>query len=449
MNAQVTIIGGGLAGSECALYLAKRGIKVRLFEMRPKKMTPAHNTGFLSELVCSNSLKSKKPENASGMLKRELELLGSSLIEIAHRCSVNAGDALAVDRDAFSRSVTKELENKLEIVREQITDIDELNINDGIVVIATGPLTSEALMNSLKDWFETQELHFFDAVSPIIDAQSIDYSKAFIADRYGEPDEEGNIPEGDYVNCLMDKDEYTQFYQALIDGEVIPIKDFERKRLFERCQPIEEIARSGVDAMRYGPMKPVGLIDPKTKKEPYAVVQLRKENQAGTMYNIVGFQTRLKWPEQKRIIRKIPGLQRSEILRYGVMHKNAYINSPLLLNEDFSSKKNENLFFAGQITGVEGYVESISSGHFVGMNIFNRLNHGENIAFPLETMMGGLFAYCSSAQDLKPMYANFGLLPALDKKVPKRQRRAAKSQRGLEVLLNFIKEKRIETGVEL
>jgi methylenetetrahydrofolate--tRNA-(uracil-5-)-methyltransferase len=435
----VNIVGGGLAGSECALYLSERGVKVRLFEMRPVKMTPVHQTAFLSELVCSNSLKSEMIENASGMLKNELTLLNSRLLNIANQCRVKAGKALAVDRNLFSQKVTQAVEERIEIVREEITDIRKFNLQDEYLVVATGPLTSESLMASLASFLKSEELFFFDAVSPIIDSEEIDKEIVFSADRYDQFDEFHQPKAGDYLNCPMDKNTYEQFQEALIKADCLPVEDFEKKHLFDRCQPIEEIAKSGVDAMRFGPLKPVGLIDPRTGKEPYAVVQLRKENNCGTMYNLVGFQTRLKWSEQKRIIRMIPGLEHVDVLRYGVMHKNAYINSPILLHDDFSSKKCSRLYFAGQITGVEGYVESIASGYFVGMNIYQELMGLEKITFPLETMIGSLFNYCSHSDDLKPMYANFGLLPDLRIRAPKKKRRAEKSKRGLQIMKEFLK----------
>lgn len=436
----VNIIGGGLAGSECALYLSERGVKVRLFEMRPAKMTPVHQTDLLSELVCSNSLKSEMIENASGMLKNELSLLDSRLLNIANQCRVAAGKALAVDRHLFSQKVTQAVEERTEIIRKEITDIRDFNLQNEHLVLATGPLTSESLMGSIASFLKSEELFFFDAVSPIIDSEEIDRQIVFSADRYDQFDEDQQPKTGAYLNCPMDRNTYEQFREALINAECLPVEDFEKKHLFDRCQPIEEIAKSGVDAMRFGPLKPVGLLDPRTGKEPYAIVQLRKENNNGTMYNLVGFQTRLKWPEQKRIIQMIPGLERVDVLRYGVMHKNAYINSPILLNDDFSSKKNAKLFFAGQITGVEGYVESIASGYFVGMNIHQKLRGKAKITFPLETMMGGLFHYCSHSDDLKPMYANFGLIPPLSTKVPKKRRRTEKAKRGLHVMNEFLKE---------
>jgi len=305
----VNIVGGGLAGSECALYLAERGVDVKLFEMRPTRMTPVHQTGLFSELVCSNSLKSQMLENASGMMKLELSLLESRSLQIAKECRVNAGKALAVDRNLFSQSISDILQDKVEVIREEVKDFEEFDLENDFVVIATGPMTSSPLLNTLQDLFNQKGLFFFDAVSPIIDSDGIDLNTVFSADRYDQFDEQNNFKPGDYLNCPMNQDEYELFREALVNAQVLPVEDFEKKHLFDRCQPIEEIAKSGMDAMRYGPLKPVGIVDPKTGKEPYSVVQLRKENQAGTMYNLVGFQTRMKWPEQKRIIRMIPGLE--------------------------------------------------------------------------------------------------------------------------------------------
>lgn len=441
---KINIIGGGLAGSECALYLSSKGLDVTLYEMRPEKKTDVHETGKLAELVCSNSLKSETVDNASGMLKKEMKLLGCSLLKIAEESRVEAGKALAVDRKIFSEKTTQVVEKKVKVVRKPIEDIDEFDLENEIVVVATGPLTSDALMKSLKKRLHTEELFFFDAVSPIINTQSIDLSKAFFADRY-EQLEEGSedLKEGNYINCPMNREEYAIFREALINAEEIESKEFEKKFLFDRCQPIEEIAKSGMDAMRFGPMKPVGLIDPNTMKEAHAIVQLRKENKEGSMYNIVGFQTRLKWGEQKRIIQLIPGLENAEILRYGVMHKNTYINSPVLLDMQFNSKKEKNLFFAGQITGVEGYVESIASGLFVAMNIYRKISGKAYFQLPVESMMGGLFHYCTTAEKLSPMYANFGILPELKQKMRKKFRRAKKAERGLKILKDFIRSEQL------
>ncbi len=447
MTQTVNIIGGGLAGSECALYLSQKGVKVRLYEMRPNKMTPVHQTGFLSELVCSNSLKSEMPENASGMLKNELNLLNCQLLKIANQCRVEAGKALAVDRELFSKMVTDTAAQKIEIIRKEVEALEEFDLYDEYLVVATGPLTSASLMDSLASFLNRKELFFFDAISPIIDSNDIDREVVFSSDRYDQFDEYKKFKPGAYLNCPMNQTTYESFQEALSNAAVLPIEDFEKKHLFERCQPIEEIAKSGIDAMRYGPLKPVGLIDPRTGREPYAVVQLRRENTNGSMYNLVGFQTRMKWPEQKKIIRMIPGLEEVDILRYGVMHKNAYINSPAVLQDDFSSKTNPRLYFAGQITGVEGYVESIASGYYTGMSLYRKMLGLEHLTFPNETMLGSLFNYCTRAEDLKPMYANFGLLPELTMRVPKKKRRIEKSKRGLNAMKEFVKNKKL-TGVE-
>ncbi|AEH51137.1 methylenetetrahydrofolate--tRNA-(uracil(54)-C(5))-methyltransferase (FADH(2)-oxidizing) TrmFO [Pseudothermotoga thermarum] len=402
MSSVVHIVGGGLAGSEAAYQLAKRNIKVVLHEMRPIKMTPVHKTGLLAELVCSNSLKSDDIENASGLLKRELELLGSMLIKVARQTAVPAGKALAVDREKFSQLVTQEVLNAgVEIVREEICEIPD---DKNIWIIATGPATSEALAL----WLEKvvgDHLYFFDAVAPIVSADSIDYSKVFFADRYG-------VGTNDHINCPMNKEEYERFYEALVNAEVQPMEGFDTSLLFERCKPIEEIARTGKEALLFGPLRPVGIIDPRTGKQPYAVVQLRKDNMEGTLYNLVGFQTRLKWGEQKKVIRMIPGLENAEIVRYGVMHRNLYIDSPRVLNQFLQLKKDGRIFFAGQITGVEGYVESIATGLYVSLNVFRLMNGMEMVQLPRDTLIGSLINYVTQSKlgRLQPMYANYGLL---------------------------------------
>lgn len=398
---EVHVVGAGLAGSEVAYQLAVRGVHVVLHEMRPVKMTPVHKTGLFAELVCSNSLKSDELQNASGLLKREMELFGSIVMKVARECRVPAGKALAVDREKFSKRVTEEvLKAGVELIVEEVTRIED----DGVWVIATGPATSEALVRWLTEKLG-DALYFFDAVAPIIAAESIDFSKVFFADRYG-------VGTKDYINCPMDEKQYESFYEALVNAEVVPMEDFDSSLLFERCKPIEEIARTGKLSLLFGPLRPVGLIDPKTGKQPYAVVQLRKENVEGTMYNIVGFQTRLKWSEQKRVIRLIPGLENAEILRYGVMHRNFYINSRKVLDEHFRLKGEERIFFAGQITGVEGYLESAASGLYVAFNIHRYLKGKNLLKLPTSTLMGALFDYVCNGltEQLQPMYANYGLL---------------------------------------
>jgi len=399
---EVHVVGAGLAGSEVAWQLVKRGHKVIIHEMKKIKKSPVHKSDYFAELVCSNSLKSLDLKNAEGLLKEEMKLFGSIILDCAMENKVPAGKALAVDREKFSRCVTERLlaSGLVEVIDEEVTKPGE----NGIWVIATGPTTDGVLAEWVKE-VSGGLFNFFDAVAPIISADSINMDICYVADRYG-------IGSGDYINCPMNKEQYDAFWEALVNAEVVEMKDFDRKLLFERCQPIEEIARSGKDAMRYGPLRPVGLPDPKTGKEPYAVVQLRKENVEGTMYNLVGFQTRLKWGEQLRVIRMIPGLENAEILRYGVMHRNSYIDSPRVLDRFLRLKRQPNIFFAGQITGVEGYVESAMTGLYVGLNVARLLEGKEMVEFPKKTMCGALIDYITTAEELKPMYANFGLLGA-------------------------------------
>lgn len=399
---EVHVVGAGLAGSEVAWQLVKRGHKVIIHEMKKIKKSPVHKSDYFAELVCSNSLKSVDLKNAEGLLKEEMKLFGSIILDCAMENKVPAGKALAVDREKFSRCVTERLlaSGLVEVINEEVTKPGE----NGIWVIATGPTTDGVLAEWVKE-VSGGLFNFFDAVAPIISADSINMDICYVADRYG-------IGSGDYINCPMNKEQYEAFWEALVNAEVVEMKDFDRKLLFERCQPIEEIARSGKDAMRYGPLRPVGLPDPKTGKEPYAVVQLRKENVEGTMYNLVGFQTRLKWGEQLRVIRMIPGLENAEILRYGVMHRNSYIDSPRVLDRFLRLKRQPNIFFAGQITGVEGYVESAMTGLYVGLNVARLLEGKEMVEFPKKTMCGALIDYITTAEELKPMYANFGLLGA-------------------------------------
>jgi len=399
---EVHVVGAGLAGSEVAWQLVKRGHKVIIHEMKKIKKSPVHKSDYFAELVCSNSLKSLDLKNAEGLLKEEMKLFGSIILDCAMENKVPAGKALAVDREKFSRCVTERLlaSGLVKVIDEEVTKPGE----NGIWVIATGPTTDGVLAEWVKE-VSGGLFNFFDAVAPIISADSINMDICYVADRYG-------IGSGDYINCPMNKEQYDAFWEALVNAEVVEMKDFDRKLLFERCQPIEEIARSGKDAMRYGPLRPVGLPDPKTGKEPYAVVQLRKENVEGTMYNLVGFQTRLKWGEQLRVIRMIPGLENAEILRYGVMHRNSYIDSPRVLDRFLRLKRQPNIFFAGQITGVEGYVESAMTGLYVGLNVARLLEGKEMVEFPKKTMCGALIDYITTAEELKPMYANFGLLGA-------------------------------------
>jgi len=413
---RVNIVGAGLAGTEVVWKLSNLGIPIRLFEQKPRKFSPVHKSKYFAELVCSNSLKSESIENAEGVLKKEMKLLNSLILNCAEKNRVPAGKALAVEREKFSECVTKKIQSlpNVEIVNEEVKSID-LN-NDEIWVVATGPTTYGDFarwLAEITDGF----LNFFDAVAPIISGESINFEICFPGNRYGE---EG---EGDYINCPMTKEEYERFYYELINAEKIEMKDFDKKLLFERCQPMEEIARSGEKSLAFGPLRPVGFIDPRTGKMPYAVVQLRKEDKEGSMYNLVGFQTRLKWKEQERIIRLIPGLENAEILRYGVMHRNTYINTPKILDEFLRHRKYKNLFFAGQIIGVEGYLESAASGIYVGLNIERLLKGRELIKFPENTMIGALMEYVTTAKELKPMYANFGLIKIDNKIKNKRERR--------------------------
>ena len=428
MMNKVKVIGGGFAGVEAAWQLANRGIEVELYEMKPVKFSPAHSSGNLAELVCSNSFKALRTGSAAGMLKAEMELHGSLCVECAKATAVPAGGALAVDRDKFSALITEKISSRKEItlIREEITEIPE-----GDVIIAAGPLASDALSEKIKELCGGN-LSFFDAAAPIVTAESIDLEKAFMQSRYdrGEPE--------DYINCPMNKEEYEAFYEALISAECAETHEFDkRKGVYEGCMPIEVMASRGHDTIRFGPMKPAGLVDPRTGHRPWANLQLRKENTAGSMYNLVGFQTNLKFPEQKRVFSMIPALHGAEFVRYGVMHRNTFIDSPRLLGSDFGFKSRPGLYFAGQITGVEGYMESASSGILAGINCAARIL-GQPEYLPSElTMMGALARYISdeSVKNFQPMGASFGLLPALDTKIrDKKQRYEALAQRGLDTL---------------
>ncbi len=402
---EIRIIGGGLAGSEVALSLAEYDIDCTIFEMRPHVTTEVHKSCHFAELVCSNSLKSVSLDNASGLLKAEAAELGSELLKIAYECKVPAGKALAVDREEFSRRVTGQIERsaRISVIRSEVEALED---DPAVInVVATGPLTSGRLYDHLRSRFG-EALFFFDAISPIIMAESIGMNQAFVGDRYGKGD-------GDYINCPLNHNQYTEFVSALATAEIAHVEDFDRKMLFERCQPVEEIARQGTDALRFGPMKPVGLADPRTDKEPYAVVQLRKENVEGTLLSLVGFQTRLKWGEQRRVFSMIPALENAEFVRYGVMHRNTYLDSPKILDPFLREKNMCNTFFCGQITGLEGYAEAIASGRFVAMNVVSLLRVSKTSELPRETMLGSLIRHIASSgqSPLKPIYANFGVLP--------------------------------------
>lgn len=420
---------GGLAGTEAAYQIAKRGIKVKLYEMKPEKFSPAHSSKELAEIVCSNSFKSNSVTNACGLLKEELRNLGSLLIQIADETKVPAGQALAVDRETFSKRVTEEIEKNpnIEIIREEVEHIEA---EDGIVIIATGPLTSEKMAKQIINITGKERLAFYDAAAPIIEKDSINFSIAFYGDRYGK--------EGDssYINLPMNKEEYEKFYNELVNAEVVTLHEFEKKEIFEGCMPIEVMAKRGEDTIRFGPLKPVGFTDPRTNSRPYAIVQLRQDNTSGTLYNMVGFQTNLKFGEQKRVFSLIPGLENAEFVKYGVMHRNTFINSPELLDNTYNLKAKSNIYFAGQITGVEGYVESIASGLVAGLNAVAKFNNTEKITFPNETVIGALSSYISTENTkFQPMNANFGILPPLEEKVKDKVQRYTKmAERALKSL---------------
>ena len=429
MNDYITIVGAGLAGSEAAYQIAKRGIKVKLYEMKPIKFTEAHTNPNLSEIVCSNSFKSNLHTNACGLLKEELRYLDSLLIRIADETKVPAGQALAVDRELFSERVTEEIKKNIliQIVNEEITDIDKIS-KKGIVIIATGPLTSENFLENILKITGQDNLYFYDAAAPIVTKDNIDFNIAFYGNRYEqeklktENEEEWKKrikkQNASYINLPMDKEEYEKFYNELINAEVITLHDFEKKEIFEGCMPIEIMAKRGIDTLRFGPLKPVGFDDPRTGKRPYAIVQLRQDNANATLYNLVGFQTNLKFGEQKRVFQMIPGLENAEFIKYGVMHRNTYINSSSLLDNTYNLKSNNNIFFAGQITGVEGYVESISSGMVAGINACRLYKSREKIVFSELTMIGALAKYISTNnENFQPMNANFGILPELNEKI--------------------------------
>ena len=428
--APVHVIGAGLAGSEAAWQLARMGIPVLLHEMRPQQSDDAHKTGYFAELVCSNSLRAGNIENAVGLLKEEMRRLGSLIMAQADAHRVPAGGALAVDREAFARGVTEAVQSHplITVIHEEVTELEAL---PGIVVTASGPLTSDALSVSMQKLLNAEYLHFFDAAAPIVAADSLDYDKVYRASRYDKGD-------ADYLNCpFYTKDEYLAFWEALRSAELAPVKDFEKEVFFEGCMPIEEMARRGEETMRFGPLKPVGLIDPRNGREAYAVVQLRQDNAAASLYNIVGFQTHLKWPEQRRVFGMIPGLEKAEFVRYGVMHKNTYLNSPQLLDADFKLRRQPRLYFAGQMTGVEGYVESAASGLMAGLQAGRAALGLPPLHFPPETAHGALAHYISNpaVANFQPMNVNFGLIPPLGRRVRgKREKNAQLAERALAAL---------------
>ncbi len=424
---KVTVLGAGLAGSECAWQLSQRGVNVRLVEMKPNKKTPAHTSDSFAELVCSNSLRSDELSNAVGLLKAEMRRMGSLIMESADKNRVAAGGALAVDREGFSEYITQKLseQENIEIIRAEATEIP-----DGEVVIATGPLSSDAIAEKIAALCPDSDLHFYDAVAPIVTLESVDMSSAFFASRY----DKGTA---DYVNCPMDKDEYLAFVQELVSARETEVHGFDDGGVFEGCMPVEVMARRGVDTLRYGPLKPVGLVDPRTGKANYAVVQLRRDNAEGTIYNLVGFQTHLTWGEQKRVFSMIPALKNAEFVRYGVMHRNTYLNSPQLLDRYYRLRSDERISFAGQMTGVEGYVESAASGMLVGIETAARVLGLESVDFPQETAIGALAQYISgsSVGDFQPMNINFGIISPLGYRVKgKRNKNAEISKRSLEII---------------
>ena len=453
MNDFITVVGGGLAGSEATYQIAKRGIKVRLYEMKPNNFSPAHSNNNLAEIVCSNSFKSNLHTNACGLLKEELRNLDSLLIKVAGETAVPAGQALAVDREVFSKKVTETLENmgNVEIIRQEIGK-DGLSVEniakDGIVIIATGPLTSDALSKQILELTGEDDLHFYDAAAPIIFKDSIEMNIAFYGNRYEQErakDEDveewkakqKNDGDASYINLPMNKEEYEHFWNELVNAEVVELHQFEKREIFEGCMPVEVMAKRGIDTLRYGPLKPMGFTDPRTGYRPYALVQLRQDNKDATIYNIVGFQTNLKFGEQQRVFSMIPGLENAEFAKYGVMHRNTFINSTKLLDRTYQLKKNKNIYFAGQITGVEGYVESISSGLVAGINAVKQLKQEEKIEFSEYTMIGALAQYISTPNEkFQPMNANYGILPELEgKKISDKKLKYGKlSDRALEKL---------------
>lgn len=445
----VNVIGGGLAGCEAAYQVAKSGVKVRLYEMKPKKFSSAHSNSDLAEIVCSNSFKSNLITNACGLLKEELRRMDSLLIRIADETCVPAGQALAVDRELFSKRVTEEIDrnSNIEVFNQEVTSIPE----DEVTIIATGPLTSDGLFEAISDLIDDKGLYFYDAAAPIVEKSSIDMRIAFMGDRYSqEKKKDESIEEwklrlslenanDSYINLPMNQGEYEIFWDNLVNADVVQLHEFEKSEIFEGCMPVEIMAKRGIDTLRFGPLKPVGFDDPRTGRRPYAVVQLRQDNSSGTLYNIVGFQTNLKFGEQKRVFSMIPGLKNAEFVKYGVMHRNTYINSTKILNDMLQMKDRKNVFFAGQITGVEGYVESIASGLMAGINVARFVNGNERMVMPNETMIGALMNYIVSPNEkFQPMNANFGILPELDFKIrDKKERYRMLADRSLKYFEGF------------
>lgn len=434
MTKIVHIIGAGLAGSEAAYQLAKAGVQVKLYEQRPLKTTPVHTSEYFGELVCSNSLRAAGMGNAVGLMKEEMRMLDSLIMQCADATRVPAGGALAVDRDGFPQMITEKIKamENIEVILGEVTEIPEYEI----VIIATGPLTTGAIADEIARLTGEDYLHFHDAVAPIVMADSIDMTKAYRASRWGR----GELAEGDYINCPMNKVEYEKFYNELITAELMPLHDFEKEKDFEGCMPVESMAKRGFDTLCFGPLKPVGLVNPHKDEEPYAVVQLRQDNASASMFNIVGFQTRLKWGEQKRVFSLITGLENAEFARFGVMHRNTYINSTKLLNNDLSLKTKSNIFFAGQITGVEGYMESTACGMVVAKNVLSRINEGEAVVFPKTTAIGGLINYILTPNyNFQPMNITFGLIEPLGYKVRKKaEKNQIIGERAIKDLQSFI-----------
>lgn len=455
MEKYISVIGGGLAGSEAAYQIAKRGIRVKLYEMKPNKFSAAHSNNNLAEIVCSNSFKSNLHTNACGLLKEELRLLDSLLIKTADETAVPAGQALAVDREKFAKEVTKKIESleNVEIIREEVgKDISLKGLaKEGIVIVATGPLTSDSLSREIIELTRDSGLHFYDAAAPILEKDSIDMNIAFWGDRYSEERaKDEDIDEwkeriqkeknNSYINLPMNKEEYEMFWNELVNAEIVELHEFEKREIFEGCMPIEVMAKRGIDTLRFGPLKPVGFTDMRTGKRPYAVVQLRQDNSEGNLFNMVGFQTNLKFGEQKRVFSLIPSLKNAEFVKYGVMHRNTFINSPELLDETYNLKKDNNIFFAGQITGVEGYVESIASGLVAALNAANKLRETKKTVFSEYTMIGALSKYIATPNDnFQPMNANFGILPSSEERIKDKKLKYTKlADRAISELKNNI-----------